>query len=76
LKWRESGETAAVVKRSGEEVTVEVTVQVSGSLLAMGGAILEASNVAGAAPPSRPSSISTPTTARSGSVRLLISVGN
>jgi hypothetical protein len=38
---------AAVVKRSGEEVTVEVTVRLSGSLLEMEGAIQEATNALG-----------------------------
>ena len=36
-----------VVRRSGDEVTVEVTVRLSGSLLEMEGAILEASNAVG-----------------------------
>lgn len=36
-----------VVKRSGEEVTVEVTVRLSGSLLDMEGAIREATNAVG-----------------------------
>ncbi len=38
---------AAVFKRSGEEVTVEVTVRLSGSLLEMEGAIQEATNAVG-----------------------------
>jgi hypothetical protein len=38
---------AAVVRRSGEEVTVEVTVRLGGSLLDMEGAIQEASNAVG-----------------------------
>lgn len=38
---------ATVVRRSGEEVTVEVTVRLSGSLLEMEAAILEASNAVG-----------------------------
>jgi hypothetical protein len=38
---------AAVVRRSGEEVTVEVTVRLCGSLLDMEGAIQEASNAVG-----------------------------
>jgi hypothetical protein len=38
---------ATVVRRSGEAVTVEVTVRLSGSLLEMEGAILEASNAVG-----------------------------
>ena len=38
---------ATVVKRSGEEVTVEVTVRLSGSLLEMEGAIQEATNAVG-----------------------------
>jgi hypothetical protein len=38
---------AKVIKRSGEEVTVEVTVQLRGSLLEMEAAILEASNAVG-----------------------------
>jgi hypothetical protein len=38
---------AEVVRRSGEEVTVEVTVRLSGSLLAMEDAILEATNAVG-----------------------------
>jgi hypothetical protein len=38
---------ATVVKRSGEEVTVEVTVRLSGSLLDMEGAIQEATNAVG-----------------------------
>jgi hypothetical protein len=38
---------ATVVKRSGEEVTVAVTVRLSGSLLEMEGAIQEASNEVG-----------------------------
>jgi heptaprenylglyceryl phosphate synthase len=38
---------ATVVKRSGEEVTVAVTVRLSGSLLEMEAAILEASNAVG-----------------------------
>jgi hypothetical protein len=38
---------AKVVKRSGEEVTVEVTVRLRGSLLEMEAAILEASNAVG-----------------------------
>lgn len=38
---------ARVVKRSGEEVTVEVTVRLSGSLLEMEGAIQEATNAVG-----------------------------
>jgi hypothetical protein len=36
-----------VVRRSGEEVTVEVTVRLSGSLLEMEAAILEAGNAVG-----------------------------
>jgi hypothetical protein len=38
---------ATVVKRSGEEVTVEVTVRLSGTLLEMEGAIQEATNAVG-----------------------------
>jgi hypothetical protein len=38
---------ATVVKRSGEEVTVEVTVRLSGSLLEMEGTIQEATNAVG-----------------------------
>lgn len=38
---------ATVVKRSGEEVTVEVTVRLSGSLLEMEAAVQEASNAVG-----------------------------
>jgi len=38
---------AEVVKRSGDEVTVEVTVQLNGSLLEMEGAIQEATNAVG-----------------------------
>ncbi|MBK1702738.1 hypothetical protein CKO22_18125, partial [Thiococcus pfennigii] len=38
---------ATVVKRSGEEVTVEVTVRLRGSLLEMEGAIQEAANAVG-----------------------------
>lgn len=38
---------ATVVRRSGEEVTVEVTVRLSGSLLEMEGVIQEASNAVG-----------------------------
>ncbi|MGA8008349.1 MAG: ISKra4 family transposase [Thiomonas sp.] len=38
---------ATVVKRSGDEVTVEVTVRLSGTLLEMEGAIQEASNALG-----------------------------
>jgi hypothetical protein len=38
---------ATVLKRSGEEVTVEVTVRLSGSLLEMEGAIQEATNAVG-----------------------------
>ena len=38
---------ATVVKRSGEEMTVEVTVRLSGSLLEMEGAIQEATNAVG-----------------------------
>ncbi|MBL8407296.1 MAG: ISKra4 family transposase [Candidatus Accumulibacter sp.] len=38
---------ATVVRRSGEEVTVEVTVRLSGTLLEMEGAIQEASNAVG-----------------------------
>jgi hypothetical protein len=38
---------ATVVKRSGEEVTVAVTVRLSGSLLEMEGAIQEATNAVG-----------------------------
>ncbi|AGA92059.1 hypothetical protein Thimo_3389 [Thioflavicoccus mobilis 8321] len=38
---------STVVKRSGEEMTVEVTVRLSGSLLEMEGAIQEAANAVG-----------------------------
>ena len=38
---------ATVVRRSGEEVTVEVTVQLKGSLLEMEAAIQEATNAVG-----------------------------
>jgi len=38
---------AKVVERVGEEVTVAVTVRLSGSLLEMEGAILEATNAVG-----------------------------
>ncbi|MBK1702916.1 ISKra4 family transposase, partial [Thiococcus pfennigii] len=38
---------ATVVKRSGEEVTVEVTVRLSGSLLEMEAAVQEAANAVG-----------------------------
>lgn len=38
---------AEVVRRSGDEVTVEVTVQLNGSLLEMEGAIQEATNAVG-----------------------------
>jgi len=38
---------AKVVERVGEEVTVAVTIRLSGSLLEMEGAILEATNAVG-----------------------------
>ena len=38
---------AKVVRRSGTEVTVEVTVELGGTLLEMEGAIQEASNAVG-----------------------------